>query len=354
MMREAFFQLVILQAIQVSILIVFAEGIHRMLGTRWPHFRYAMWLVILIKCLVPPIIVSPTGVFSWAQVSLAATAAAPPSDPLGWTTAASQWLAACVQPVGIVIVAGWLLGGVGLAISWVRAWQRFNRVATSAQTDATYHRTRALLERVAQQINVARPPRLLLTQHEFGPAMIGLTRPTIVVPHRLAACLTDDELRPLLAHELVHVKRFDTLVGWLQMVVAAAWWFHPLVWLAIRRLTSTLEMRVDDRTVAEIDICPKRYASSLISAIELLCRPTPIPGSMGLISCRMTGHRIRNVLRPAAESQGKKRSTLMVAALCLVVLPGRGLSVPSEWLFAPIPCGQASLQIEPVDSEGQD
>ena len=350
-MRESLLQLIILQTLQISLLILVAEVVHRLLGSRWPRFRYAMWLAILIKCLVPPVMVSPTGVFSWSQLSLAETAAAPATGSLGWTettsTAWADWMAP-FAPVGFAI---WMMGLLLLAASWTRAYVRFVRMTKDQFIDDTYHRMTAVLQSLATSMGMRRLPRLVLTEHDFGPAMIGLIRPTIVIPRRLVAELSEDQVRPLLAHELVHVKRFDSLVGFLQMVTAAMWWFNPLVWLAIRRLTSTLEMRVDDRTVAEMEMCPKSYASSLLSALELLCRPIPIPGSMGLITCRLTGSRIRNLLRPTKSLRTEKSSTLMVAALCLMILPGRGLSVPSDWLFKPIPCGQASLDLQPVEAD---
>ena len=41
-----------------------------------PHFAYIVWLVVLLKCLTPPIWSSPTGVFSWAGAERAKRAAA--------------------------------------------------------------------------------------------------------------------------------------------------------------------------------------------------------------------------------------------------------------------------------------
>ena len=45
-----------------------------------------------------------------------------------------------------------------------------------------------------------------------------------------------DQLEPILAHEIVHLRRLDTLAATLQVVSQILWWFHPLVWWANRRL----------------------------------------------------------------------------------------------------------------------
>ena len=340
-MSDPFLQLAILQAIQVTVILGIATLFDPILRERLPRLRYAMWLAATLKCLVPPVIASPTGLFSWAQLSLGATKAAAATDPLGWATTSADGLAVFLAPLAWVLVLCWIGGATMLAVSWLRGWRRFRAASCDPSQGEAHERVAQELRGLAEQMGIPRPPALVLTKQDFGPAMLGFLRPTIVIPHRLAETLTSEQIRPLLAHELVHVKRGDSWVGSLQMIVAGIWWFHPLVWVAIRRTTAALEVQVDERTVEEMGIPRSSYASSLLTAVELLCRPTPIPGSMGLISCRMTSHRIRHMLK-TPNARRRSSTLLMVAALSVLVLPGRGLSIPSKWLFEPVSCGQFS------------
>src|SRR5580692_4618489 len=39
------------------------------IGRRRPHLAYLLWLVVILKSLTPPIVSSPTGLFSWAMMT---------------------------------------------------------------------------------------------------------------------------------------------------------------------------------------------------------------------------------------------------------------------------------------------
>ena len=56
---------------QVTALVVIVAGLTRFACRRRPHLAYLLWLLVVVKCLTPPLWSSPTGVFSWAQVQLA-------------------------------------------------------------------------------------------------------------------------------------------------------------------------------------------------------------------------------------------------------------------------------------------
>ncbi len=75
-------------------------------------------------------------------------------------------------------------------------------------------------------------------------------------------------LDPILAHELLHIRRGDLRTGALQIVVRSLWWFHPAVWLCNRWLTREAERCCDEQVIAELGCSPAQYARSLLSVIE--------------------------------------------------------------------------------------
>ena len=48
---------------QVTVLIVAVGLLVRVLCRRRPHLAYVLWMVVIVKCLTPPLWSSPTGVF---------------------------------------------------------------------------------------------------------------------------------------------------------------------------------------------------------------------------------------------------------------------------------------------------
>src|SRR6185436_11556087 len=57
------------------------------------------------------------------------------------------------------------------------------------------------------------------------------------------------ELRRALMHEIEHIQRGDWLMQIVARTVSAFYWFHPLVWMAWRRLCLEAERSCDDAVV---------------------------------------------------------------------------------------------------------
>ena len=54
---------------QVTLLIAAVTLVARLVAAHRPQLAYALWLVVLLKCLTPPLWSSPTGAFCWLQPS---------------------------------------------------------------------------------------------------------------------------------------------------------------------------------------------------------------------------------------------------------------------------------------------
>ena len=69
---------------------------------------------------------------------------------------------------------------------------------------------------------------LVTTTMVTSPFLFGVIRPRIVVPEETLGSLGESELRAMLAHELVHFKRRDTWIGWLQVIAQSIFLVPPV------------------------------------------------------------------------------------------------------------------------------
>ena len=90
-------------------------------------------------------------------------------------------------------------------------------------------RLNQLVAQLSTQLGVRRSVRLMVTKRPLGPAVFGILRPTILLPQALAAPEFAKRIEAILAHELIHFRRGDTVLGVLQTAAQILWWFHPLV-----------------------------------------------------------------------------------------------------------------------------
>ena len=99
------------------------------------------------------------------------------------------------------------------------------------------------------------------------PTVVGLLRPTILLPITFATGLSPGQVEAILIHELEHIRRHDFLVNLFQRVVEAALFFHPAVWWVSRRIRIEREHCCDDAVVAA-GCEPMTYAESLVTQAE--------------------------------------------------------------------------------------
>ncbi|HUT88588.1 MAG TPA: M56 family metallopeptidase [Thermoguttaceae bacterium] len=361
-----------MQLWQVTLLIAVVALVARLAARNRPHLAHALWLVVLAKCITPPVWSSPSGVFCWMLAGEPAASAhdgreasSPANDrrrdlarlasacatqrgereafgetgpdvvvnlravdesDLGAAPRASRW-----PGMPLVLVAGWASGTLvmlGLAgVRWAGCLRVMRRSASC--DDGTNHRLVARLSRLSRRLGLRRPARLVVTRARVGPAVIGLWRPTVLLPEIIVRDKRPEELEPLLAHELVHVRRGDLWVGVLQVLAEAVWWFHPLVWWVSRLVSREAERCCDEAVVAELRCSPASYARSLLDVLERKRTLKPVPALPGVRPVDVTSRRLERIMK--LGQGGHKRSpwwcwAVMLAAAA-AALPGAAIVV---------------------------
>ena len=130
-----------------------------------------------------------------------------------------------------------------------------------------------------------------LTTNSMSPAVCGLFRPAILIPQSLAENFSDEQLRAVLLHELIHLRRGDVWVNFLQALLQIFYWWHPLVWLANARIRRVREEAVDDAVMLALRDEAEAYAPTLLEVAKLaLNRPL---ASLGLVGIMESRHALR-------------------------------------------------------------
>lgn len=151
---------------------------------------------------------------------------------------------------------------------------------------------REQLAQLARQRGVTKPVDVIEHEAVPGPMTFGVLRPVIVLPPD-AREWDEAELRRALTHELEHIQRGDWLMQILARVVAAAYWFHPMVWMAWRRLCLEAERSCDDAVVISEERTD--YAAQLVSLAQRMSA-TPVQPLLGMANRSDLSTRVTAVL----------------------------------------------------------
>jgi beta-lactamase regulating signal transducer with metallopeptidase domain len=217
--------------------------------------------------------------------------------------------------VAAALRAAWI---AGVVVFLIPVFSVFWRLSTIRRTGLPVAWRRDEITRLATERGVHKPVELLEHEAVPGPMTFGITRPVIVLP--LDARDWDEaELRRALMHELEHIKRGDWLMQILARVVAACYWFHPLVWTAWRRLCLEAERSCDDAVVASEERTD--YAEQLVTLAQRMSA-TPSQPMLGMANRSDLSTRVTAVLDDRLH-RGRAGFTLAagtIAAAALVVI----------------------------------
>lgn len=85
-----------------------------------------------------------------------------------------------------------------------------------------------------------------------APAVIGWFRPMIVLPATALTGLDEAQLEAVIAHELAHIRRYDSYLNLFQIAVETLLFYHPAVWWVSQRVRAERENCCDD---AALSVC---------------------------------------------------------------------------------------------------
>ncbi len=161
-----------------------------------------------------------------------------------------------------------------------------------------------------------------------SPAVTGIFKPRIFIPIQLLETMNEEEMRAILIHELVHIKRFDTVTNYVQYVLRVLYFFHPLVWYVNSVLKKYREEVCDDISVYYYDGDQRKYSSCLYNVMSSIRNET-IAFSLGF-SEKKNGisERFSRLLDDGYKPY-RRINTVTLGALSLLLVASFGISCDS-------------------------
>jgi beta-lactamase regulating signal transducer with metallopeptidase domain len=286
----------------------------------------------------PPVLAEPRADASEAVPETAAPAA---SSPVAQAPSAAAPAPAAAFDWKTALLALWLAGGallvVRLAYGMVRVWWMERRAVEI--TDEGWVR---IADGLARRLRVGRVVTLLREAHAVVPMTWGVMRPVVLLPADAEAW--DTERRTVvLAHELAHVRRLDTLTQWIAHLALALFWFNPLVWVAARQMREEREHACDD-AVLSIGTRPAEYADHLLDIVRSLGSAEGPASALAMARRSQFEGRLLAILDNATQRGGVSRglglAALVLAAAAVLPLGALRAAIPAD-AHAPHPSAAA-------------
>ena len=284
-MLDKLFTYVLDLTVPASIVILLVMLLRLMLKGQKKIWSYALWLVVLLRLLIPAGIALPVGdlavpaftsryTLSDAEITLPEVlqgmSQGTPTVSVEGTLGGEAQTISCNWWELAVLCGKYLwLAGVIAVLLWagVRYWRL----------------KKQLREAVLLQDNV------YILDGITTPFVLGLVRPKIYLP----SGLKEQEQAHILLHEQRHIDRDDHIFRVVAFLVLCLHWFNPLVWAAFMLSGRDMEMSCDEAVTRHMDGDERAdYAQCLL---RCTAGKAHIAGMPLAFSEGDTGKRIRNL-----------------------------------------------------------
>ena len=249
----------------------------------------ALWLV-------------PSVLYLFANVELSAL------HPL-WVVRVPSELAKTLWIIWIAGFCALLLAALLLHLHWRRALMK-------SAVKVVEGRAYELLHEEMARVGEEKLP-LVISGAVKTPLIVGLLRDELVLflPER---AYSEEELRLIFRHELVHLQREDVWLKCFMLFCTAMLWFDPLPWLAMRRAAEDAELSCDETVMAGAgETERKRYAELILSTAG---------DARGFSTClSASAYGLRYRLRSIVKPEEKNRGILLLSLFSFALVASCGL-----------------------------
>jgi beta-lactamase regulating signal transducer with metallopeptidase domain len=107
-----------------------------------------------------------------------------------------------------------------------------------------------LVNELTSRLSIKRKIKICESSLINVPMTIGWIYPLILIPPSSLLGLTPFQLQMIISHELIHIKRYDFLVNFLQSVAETLLFYHPAAIWTSRKIREEREYVCDDLTLA--------------------------------------------------------------------------------------------------------
>ena len=320
--RMSLFQMSVAGGVLILFIVVIrAVAIHRLPKTTF----FVLWLIAALRLLLPLSIPLPGGLpvnvasISDAVQDFAAQNFVQGNEEGSSSTQAPPSFAPDVEPgeqfqataqeierVPVFVVV-WLAGSLLLAayftLSYLRSLQKFRM---SLPDNTPY------VQRWLSEHRITRPLEVRSSDLISSPLTYGILRPVILLPKKFDRS-DETALQYVLAHEYIHIRRFDAITKILFAATLCVHWFNPLVWVMYVLANRDVELSCDGCVLRMLGEKEKSaYARALIRMEERKS------GMSALYS-----HFSKNAITERIEAIMKfKKTSIAACALALVVTVG--------------------------------
>ena len=322
----------------ISIIIgIFLLAKHLLRNYLTSRAQYNLWFFLLGLLIVPFIPVQEVHfpqIFTWfenlkngsastVETVMKQTALQNQPDTANWMNDFSIFVSRkAPSTIGFILCILWCIGIFLMLIKLIQSIYHFHAIKKSALPlqNPTVNR---LYQNCLAEMQLKKPIPIYSTAFLRSPIIAGLLKPCIYLPIHLISDYNENDMKFMLLHELGHYKYKDALANYFMNVVGVLYWFHPLVWYALKEMKNDREVACDTTVLKQIGKeAYIDYGNTLINFAEKMSH-TSFPFAAGISgSMKEMQKRVKNIANYCPASFQKKLQSTFTFIIIAFFLSG--------------------------------
>jgi beta-lactamase regulating signal transducer with metallopeptidase domain/vancomycin resistance protein YoaR len=205
-----------------------------------------------------------------------------------------------------------------------------------------------LIDECKEQLGLRRHVMVLQSQGLSAAAVYGVLHPKLLISPASFMPLSWEQKRHVLLHELSHIRRHDTAVCLLAVILSIVHWFNPLVWLSFALMRRDIEVLCDDSVVKALGDGERHgYAATLLALVS----PPQTPKLVTALFISNSGVKKRIMSIARRKKASVFSSTIAIILTVIIAFAGctsPGIETPSS--AAEIPTASSALPSDGMPS----
>lgn len=229
-----------------------------------------------------------------------------------------------LQTMTIMTICGiaCILWTIGMCYIW------YKQIRLIRQTERLFQngfpcesRTEELFEKIEQELGIKKGKVALVQCYEAPTALLwGIRRPTVILP---VEKYSDEELRVIIAHELMHYKHHDILWRRLASILIGVHFFNPVIW-KLQMLLRKWSEHSCDLSVYEKAGGIRHYFNTII---KIQMRSEGLTSYFAATLSENEDELAERIVKMKIQKKIKKRSAWKAAAIAMIMLLGSSMTV---------------------------
>ena len=144
-------------------------------------------------------------------------------------------------------IIGWLITTLYFAYHIIKIYSiRKSAYLISEENEPDLYRQ---YSECLNELRIRRKVSLYASCNISSPVSYGLLHPKVIIPQDMDILLSDEDVRFIFLHELLHYRHKDAALNYITCILQVIYWFNPFIWYGFRVLQKDREIACDNSVI---------------------------------------------------------------------------------------------------------